>query len=128
MSKERLVEIIHQMFCDAEMLEAYNVKGANALADYLLANGVIVPPCKVGDEVWFIEKEGYHFPRISHGYVQHFDVREMRGLGLTRNLAIQPIDTLEDRLYFFMFEWVGDSVFLTREEAEAKLKERENNA
>lgn len=72
-------------------------------------------------------KKEYRFPRISHGYVQRFDVREMRELGLTRNLAIQPIDTLEDRLYFFMFEWVGDSVFLNREDAESAVLKKSMN-
>ena len=27
------------------------------VADHLLANGVIVPPCKVGDEIWVIDRE-----------------------------------------------------------------------
>lgn len=26
-------------------------------ADYLLANGVIVPPCKIGDTAWYISEE-----------------------------------------------------------------------
>lgn len=120
--RERLIELINFAHNGIGVKKNENKSVAEIVADYLLANGVIVPPCKVGDKVWFIEKGGYHFPRISHGYVQHFDVREMRGLGLTRNIVVQPIDTLEDRLYFFMFKWVGESVFLTREEAEKALK------
>ena len=27
------------------------------VADYLLANGVIVPPCKVGDDIWWVNSE-----------------------------------------------------------------------
>lgn len=27
------------------------------MVDYLLANGVIVPPCKVGEEIWIIDRE-----------------------------------------------------------------------
>lgn len=48
--KERLIELIRQA--------RKSTKGANCdlhremlIADYLLANGVIVPPCKVGDKV-----------------------------------------------------------------------------
>lgn len=123
--RDRLIELIEQH--GDKRLAKHIPMTSEGLADYLLANGVIVPPCKVGDKVWFIEKGGYHFPRISHGYVQHFDVREMRGLGLTRNIVVQPIDTLEDRLYFFMFKWVGDSFFLTREEAKRALKNATDN-
>lgn len=48
--RERLIELIRGA--------RKNTKGANCdleremlFADYLLANGVIVPPCKVGDRV-----------------------------------------------------------------------------
>ena len=27
------------------------------VADYLLENGVIVPPCKVGDDIWWVDEE-----------------------------------------------------------------------
>ena len=27
------------------------------VAEYLTANGVIVPPCKIGDDVWWLDKE-----------------------------------------------------------------------
>lgn len=30
---------------------------AEHIADYLLANGVIVPPCKIGADVWWLDKE-----------------------------------------------------------------------
>lgn len=93
------------------------------LADYLIANGVIVLPCKAEDEVWYVE-EGFCFSRkISHGRVMHFDIRNMWGLGLTYNVAIQPDkDAFDSRLLFAMFDWIGKEFFLTREEAEAKLK------
>lgn len=46
--REKLVELIEQVYyCSIE-----------ELADHLLANGVIVLPCKVGDEVWGIRS--YH--------------------------------------------------------------------
>ena len=31
--------------------------GQEELADYLLDNGVIVPPCKVGDDIWWFDEE-----------------------------------------------------------------------
>ena len=35
-------------------LNDWGTTGAEALADYLLTNGVIVPPCNVGDTVYCI--------------------------------------------------------------------------
>lgn len=110
MSKERLVEIIHQMFCDAEMLEAYNVKGANALADYLLANGLIVLPCKVGDVVY----------EIVHGVVGE---TEATGFIVCQDGTILMLT----KHFFPLSREIGKTVFLTREEAEAKLKEAEKD-
>lgn len=46
--KERLVQLINQVRGEEIALADYE---AEILADYLLANGVIVPPCKVGDYV-----------------------------------------------------------------------------
>lgn len=66
MSKERLVELIEK----AKVLRSLDIlsgdpdvivdmpKGDEYLADYLLANGVIVPPCKVGDMVYRIADDG----------------------------------------------------------------------
>ena len=47
--REKLIEILQNaprryMSCDE-------------YADYLLANGVIVPPCKVGDDIWWVDEE-----------------------------------------------------------------------
>lgn len=82
-------------------------------ADYLLANGVIVPPCKVGDTVYRI------FPRISDAIPPWVgDTPETVGcIGIaTKNLLgnwnVYPI------------EEIGKTLFLTREEAEAALAER----
>ena len=73
------------------------------LADYLLANGVIVPPCKVGDTVYF--KSEY-----VHGVLSD----------TVENIRIQSngitVHTVANKHLW------GDEVFLTREEAERALK------
>jgi hypothetical protein len=38
-----------------ELLMDVPADGVGLIADFLLANGVIVPPCKVGDDVWWID-------------------------------------------------------------------------
>lgn len=61
--RDRLVEILLQKTCHysdtpcdnecgvCDKIELYR-SDIEKLADYLIANGVIVPPCKVGDTVW----------------------------------------------------------------------------
>lgn len=46
--RERLIELL---------IKAHVTFGTCNIADYLLANGVIVPPCKVGDIVYGISRK-----------------------------------------------------------------------
>ena len=46
--RERLSELIHSSQYEYDGTKAWYEQ----CADYLLANGVIVPPCKVGDTVY----------------------------------------------------------------------------
>lgn len=76
------------------------------VADHLLENGVIVPPCKVGDTV-YVEAYG----EITNAYVCLFEVCSKT---ICAKLYIDP-DTYE---YYDI-----ENVFLTREEAEKALDE-----
>jgi hypothetical protein len=84
---------------------------AEIIADYLLANGVIVPPCKVGDIVYtlcgerYFDNNGVEWERLSGK--QHIEERQF-SLGMM------------DENYNLC-----SCYFLTKEEAEEKLKERE---
>lgn len=83
------------------------------LADYLLHNGVIVPPCKVGDTVWFetYKKNATVCVGVQPHKVDRIDV-----------ICVCDIKNLVETN---IREWeFGHSVFLTREEAEKALKER----
>ena len=60
--RDRLIELLKKdncpspFFCD-EKCKYANLKRCYQArtADYLLANGVIVPPCKVGDKVYIVK-------------------------------------------------------------------------
>lgn len=92
---------------------------AGVYADHFLANGVIVPPCKVGQTVFFYtcvcDKEGEEKFDILEGELISFSLQK-EGLwaycrykcGLT---------------YWHLIEDFGKCLFLTREEAEKALKE-----
>ena len=87
---------------------------AETLADHLLVNGVIVPPVKVGDEVWF-ELYGQIEPAVVYHCTYELSRRgcllsgayakDARGMELT-----------------FEANSIGKGVFLSREEAEQALK------
>lgn len=70
------------------------------LADYLLEHGVIVLPCKVGDTLYCESAIKGHITYLK---------------------APDPEWIFENKEIF------GKEIFLTREEAEKALKERENN-
>lgn len=101
---------------------------ADDIADYLLANGVIVPPCKVGDMVWVLHhvlgiaerpKEVLEFKvRSISTHCNSKDERTMRA-----RLCEVKNGKILDHQHDIRFKDFGKTVFLTREEAEKKLRE-----
>ena len=86
---------------------------AEVIADYLLANGVIIPPCKVGDTVYFTKA---HF-----GFLPTPKAEKIRKIEL---YDIDVIFRTESRV--FNDKAIGSTVFLTKEEAEKALERMEN--
>ena len=91
---------------------------ARVMADFLIANGVIVPPCKVGDIVWvkdferccvIQEAEIIEIVQNKYGTYIRYEYPAFRG-----------------RIYARSIEYIGKTVFLTKEQAEQALKERDN--
>ena len=78
---------------------------AEIIADYLLANGVIVPPCKVGQTVYEFD---YDFER-EETYVVDTTVT---------GFAIITFEEIHS------FRQIGKTVFLSKEDAEKALAER----
>ena len=106
--RERLIELLRTV--DNMRLMR---KGFSECADYLLANGVIVPPCKVGDILWI--------PSVNSNKVYSKIIKEI--------LIHEKDGEIGKYVYassaYFPFENIGKTVFLTKEEAEKALKERE---
>lgn len=125
--KERLIELMKQDPCPDPMLCNNKCKYvhlencfAERYADYLIANGVIVPPCKFGQTVYRIvtmgtgvtfKKVGFNTYREKKQTIKHF----IRCVTVTKNN------------FFDVIENWGKTAFLTREEAEAMLKERKED-
>lgn len=59
--KDRLIELIGKIQDEGRLYDetkevVYKIDNSQ-LATFLLQNGVIVPPCKVGDDVWWIDQD-----------------------------------------------------------------------
>lgn len=123
--RERLIELFLQPmnvadFYDKEMI-------AKAYADRTLADGWIRPPCKVGDTVYFVNRFFANDPRINECEVDALHITSGKnriGHKKPSHVLVRDINmhSLTSRIYFENF---GITAFLTCEEAEKALKERE---
>ena len=126
--RDRLIELFEKAL-DEYGKNNFPCFVSNYLADYLLANGVIVPPCKVGDTVYetMLCKFG------KGGFVrQHEVVGFHLGYfptlrGTQRKQYLVCFSTELNRIYHVSLDNLGKTVFLTREEAERELKGGANN-
>ena len=104
--RDRLIELLDDIVCDYR---------TSVIADHLLANGVILPPCKVGDKLFRIIKltNSVHKPFVPTlpDTVEPYGIFYKGLMGECRRIP---------------FEDFGKTVFLTREEAEKALREKEN--
>ena len=89
-----------------------------AIADHLLANGVIVPPCKVGETLYFLYDNTFaNRPNLTPFVYEtndwYFDID-------TKGISILPrsIHSYKGKHHYYL----GETVFLSREDAEKALK------
>ena len=82
-------------------------RNVRTLAEHLLANGVIVPPCKVGGTVFFVGHISGAIPNFIYD-----DTITKIGVTTRGVMHERGVD----------FADFGKTVFLTREEAERALK------
>lgn len=122
--RDRLIELIKKKSCFYQDCigkcgECSNVgldgDDIETLADHLLANGVIVPPCKVGNKLYYIayrSNDGKTEKYIKEETVEMISI-DSRSIyaHIPRALLIDLAD-------------LGKTVFLTKELAEKALAER----
>ena len=104
--KERLIELLQSAPTD----EAGN-RNVGAIADYLLANGVIAPPCRMGDQIFLV----YYDRDIRQDTVLKLIVKEFNGSYL---IAEKEYAAEDDPDYMIRYEEFGKQVFTCRETAE----------
>lgn len=94
-------------------------RDSEALTDYLLDNGVIVPPCKVGNKVWMTLELLKGGEEIIESRCVKITIISDRQIVYSMHINERAIgNTLE-----FYNDDFGKTVFLTQEEAEKALKE-----
>lgn len=138
-TRERLIQLLSQYFdigdsytynltrdkagfavgtVDLDDFEEYAEDNVADLADYLLDNGAIVPPVKVGQTVWYI-KGGYY-----NATVKKARAKEVTEINIKRQNGRIEWGFIADGTRY-KFTSIGKTVFLTREAAEEALKARE---
>ena len=126
--RDRLIELILKCEKENDVLSCYHerpkkIQAAEIIADSLLANGVIVPPCKVGDTVYTnTAMQGWYYREKDRPYKARIvfvgvnDSEEM-GYGFINVMFDKDQNMLQ-----FRISDIGKTVFLTREEAEQAVK------
>ncbi len=113
--RERLIELIQTILDGVPYGEVTKYTAKN-IADYLLDNGVVALPCNVGNTLWIlftVEKT------IESREIESVMQRQKSWtIRFTNGDCFTVWDNAEN-------EYFGKTVFLTKEEAEQALKERE---
>ena len=135
--KQRLFELIEQSFERCKSTPhcskcTYTGEGGNCfkklMVDHILENGVIVPSCKIGDNVYsFTESscediDGVHTECEFYGHgIDDRICTIPNGAKCPYQYRVIKCYVTEANILMFTRNW-GKTVFLTKEEAEAKMK------
>lgn len=112
--KEKLIELLSER-------HSGSYDEALRIADFLIANGVVVLPCKVGDTVYQIGRD--FCDKRCH------DKCDLLCDGWD-DLCPENNGDWEVQTRVFtvgLFDKIGKEIFLTREEAEAAMRQRRND-
>ena len=128
--KDRLIGLLTQIIQKSD-----NPLILEHLADHLIAEGVIVSPCKAGDVVYAISESRVEECRCYEICIygneklivtEHncdYDCKGCPFNSWSQDYSGEHSCQGEYGEWFFKFEDFGKTVFLTKEEAEARLKE-----
>ena len=123
--RDRLIELIKEAelaHLEDTIMRPHTVSSNEFLVDYLIENGVIVPPCKVGEVVWINTKFGTLKARvteITQTIDNKFSVHIVYDLMYCYKQHINTqgyVGYLEDKFEF------GKTAYRTKEEAVQALK------
>ena len=116
--RDRLIELLKmqqdygQKWKDFNRDHAYETITNEQIADYLLENGVIVPPCKVGDTVYVLYNKEVYKTKV---FSMVAETEDNKWVYILKCKIFNGISMFKKFLF-------GKTVFLTREEAERALE------
>ena len=113
--RDRLIELIKNCSKQPIMIEGLE-HWADTIADYLLENGVIVQPCKVGDDLYY--------PVFATNRVLLYKVISIK-LN-SKGLYVVCENCLSKSQMTHQATQIGKTIFLTEREAEWALAEANN--
>lgn len=113
--RERLIELLQNARQKNLNLLSFEI---DILADYLLANGVIVPPCKLCDVVYIKNKRGDIISMETCAIHSGISPKG-KSVNYVCYRGANSEKTYSGRVRFYDFD---KTVFLTHEEAEAALE------
>lgn len=108
----------------AKLEKALNALNKQNLKNNMLYEAAIVPPCKVGDTVWFLLEDD--FP-VHKWFLSEEKITEVASKGFFTSSFAEPCGT-EDLGNYTAYSEVGKEAFFNKPEAEAKLKEMDKLA
>lgn len=115
--RDRLIELIKE----AKAIEASGIDckvSDEYIADHLIDNGVIIPPCYIGQEIWHITKHYDGRNEIRKGKVSMLQQKSDKSWKIRI--------TVNSSVWDFTPDEIGTEYFLTKEEAEKALERSEN--
>ena len=122
--RDKIAEIIRNARMNANPLSQIGY----AEADALLSNGVIVPPCKVGDKVYYIHETYWdkdYKNQVINDNVRNRILKIVERQNHATNLALEVIHFD----YCFIIDWTKFEDLKEKVEwLEIKLEESDNNA
>lgn len=124
--RDRLIELCKEKIRTMKFLNSDHwfdfTEKMERVVDHLLANGVIAPPVKIRDTVYYYCDE---FHCVLPYFVESFHIdyldKERDYWHWEANSHDEETDELLDEIDFDLDD-IGKTVFLTKEQAEARLK------
>ncbi len=110
--RDRLIELLSKINFKTP---PYEIE-AEDIADHLLANGVIIPPCYIGQTVYQLYRKYNGDSIVRQGKVSAIQQKADKSWKIRITMNSYVFEITPDK--------IGERIFLTKEEAEKALAER----
>ena len=117
--RHRLIELQIEAYKEWSANTNKDISVAEFVTDYLIANGAILPPVKVGDCIWFIINNNGN-NRLAFGKVEHITISNNNSL-VAFVFEYGDLDEIVNEWSVPLWDF-GKTVFLTEQEAREALK------